>query len=202
MGLNSLGVGDTPSYTILENVSDGGGALIDGGLLSFTSGGTTGANGITWNWGAGTPPGALSLVGCLSLDGIACIANETGNTVLISDEFTSATIENIGFGTPGISFGGLQGTLDPFAATVLGVGNAFVSPTATNTFGFEDNASPLPSTLATAPTAFSATQGQGTLDLVSVPEGASVASMLGMFVVGLGVFGVARCRRSIKPVAL
>jgi len=210
VGWDQLGNAVTQSYTLLNDVSDPGGPLETGGLLDFTTGGFSGITLLSWNWGACTPPGALSLTGCLSTSTTAqiaagngaCIAGETGTTTLVTDEFTSATIENAGLGTPAITFGGLVGTLDPVAAAAVGVSTAFVSPTAVNAFAFEDNASPLPSTLLTvATTPFSATQGQGTMTLVSAPEGGSVSSMLGIFVLSLGVFGFAR-RRLINPVAL
>src|SRR5579863_8228595 len=91
----------------ITSVQDGGTVLnISGGLLSFTTGsGTVG----TWSWGA-APAGTLTLTG--SIEG-------GPNSVLFSDEFTSASI--LSLGGLELQLGGLTGTLSSTLAHDLGV---------------------------------------------------------------------------------
>jgi hypothetical protein len=192
------GAANTQSYTILNNV--GGGSLVAGGVLDFSSGAFDTTTAGTWTWDGG---GDLTLQGCLSLDGSTCIAGETGTTDLLLDSFTSVSIENVGSGIQEAVFGGVTGTVDPAAATALEVSTTFGLPASPND-AISDVVSGLPSTLlSSGPTAFTATQAQGTLDLgsVAVAEEWSLFSTLGIFAFGSVVFGVARRRGLIKPVA-
>jgi len=103
----------------ITSVQDGGTVLnISGGLLSFTTGsGTAGA----WSWGA-APAGTLTLTGSI---------NGGPNSVLFSDEFTSASI--LSLGGLELQLGGLTGTLSSTLAHDLGV-STIVSSAADSIF--------------------------------------------------------------------
>lgn len=176
---------DTAGYTVYDVLgNDDGGAS-----LAFTSGAGDG----TWSWGSG---GTLTVTGCLSTNGTTCIAGESKTTVLITDDFTSAGVTSIG-GGKGFSFGGLQGTIDAAAATLLGVSQSFVSPASQ----FSTKVSGLPGTAGGSFSGVTDATPGGTLDLFqAVPEGWSLLSSVGIFAFGLIIFGIARRLGLIKAV--
>jgi len=154
--------------------------------LEFTTGaGTAG----TWSWAGG---GTLSVTGCIEDPNNLghCIAGETLNTVLVTDDFTSMTLTPTASGGAVGNFdGGLQGTIDPVAAAFLGVPMSFVSPASQ----FGTKVKNLPPVAGDAFNTITNVRPGGNLDLYyAVPEGWSLSSTLGIFGFALAAFGVGR----------
>jgi hypothetical protein len=179
------------------------------GDLIFTSGNETdvvtyGLNNY-WNWLGG---GTLDVYGCLEV-GVSgnCITGETKSTLLISDSFTSVNISPMNEGPQGFVFGGLTGSIDFYAAQLLGVPQQFGAPNSS----LGNNVSNLPGGGDILDTAFgtgtpydvTTSAGAGNqMNLYPVPEGWALTSSLGIFALGLAVFRVARRLGLIKEVAL
>jgi hypothetical protein len=107
--------------SLLSGPDNSGAVTILDGALSFTSGIYTGG----WSWGSG---GTLSLTGCIEVSG-SYLAVETTSTVLVSDDFSSATVTDI-VGGLGVQTANFTGTLDPTLAAYFGVSTTFTSPAA------------------------------------------------------------------------
>ena len=170
-------------------VDSGDSPAVVGGLLSFTTGASTGG----WNWGAG---GTLTLTGCVqgvtgTGAGHTCQAGDN-STVLLSDGFTSASITPI-VGGVGITLGGLQGTMNPLVAAFFGVTTSFGPGS-----NFSDLVSGLPSAGASF-TGLTSTLSGGNL-VAQSPEGWSLSSSLGLFGFGLVLIVAARRLGLIKSV--
>ena len=152
--------------------------------LNFTSGANSGG----WTWTGG---GTLNVVGCVEDPGNLgnCIFGETTSTVLVSDEFSSVAIADLGGGI-GIAFGGLRGTLDSTVAALFGISSTFASPPST----MHDVLTGLPSTTGDSFTTVGqvhSTPSGGNLDLfVPVPESSNLYSTFGIFALGFGAFVV------------
>jgi len=148
-----------------QGTPDNSGAVtILDGALTFTSGIYTGG----WSWGSG---GTLSLTGCIEVSG-SCLAGETTSTVLVSDDFSSATVTDI-VGGLGVQAANFTGTLDPTLAAYFGVSTTFTSPATSP--GELDELLGLSGTPGSAFSAVGAGNGDVTLDTPAVAPEPSTA---------------------------
>jgi len=198
--LDALGVGIPPALTITD------------GALTFETDAPGPAPGTatSWQWGGGT----LEITGCIAgvtgtgLGGACTVADDSA--VLVDDIFSSVVIDpamTIGAHTsPGFIFGNLSGNiLNPLLVTALGLPtNHFDSRSSADIVLADSGANKLPTTIGSSFMNVATDGGlgapAGTADLVAA-EYWSPYSTLGIFVLGLAVFGVARRFGLIKSLA-
>jgi len=85
--------------------------------MGFTSGAYNGTLGSTWSWG---PGGTFALTGCMaSVTSTSCTGSN--NVTLLSDDFQSISIKEVGTSDYDVVFGQIQGTLNTAVAQYFGL---------------------------------------------------------------------------------
>jgi len=164
---------------------------IQQGSLSLNTGSFIGLN--SNNQWVFAGPGALNITGCIngvtgSGTGHACQGTDYSD-VLVSDDFTGATLDPPGSGGEAVEMGNLSGTLNTLLAQFYGISTVFTAAS-------ESLDIVLPSGTV-AGGAFSGgytnflTTNELTL-LTTVPEDRTFVGTMGVLFLGLAVFGLAR----------